>query len=648
MTREELKQLKKRIGRQPFEAWLKLDGDFCACPFHDGDGQKSMHLVERDGIWHAHCFSECNKSWDAIAFMMQKDGITFPEACARLAGLPAAIRPPKARRKPVPMTLEQWQIWGREVEQADRDAFAASRPHSHTAGLDCFRSLGVRVKDDYLGFPYVRNGIFSGIKMRKITEKDFFFANTVDTTSLFNLDTINPFDDVYMVEGEPDVLTMAEYGFTAVSPFSSGQQKINSDALKVLLEAPRVFIVGDQDAPGKEFSTRIQKLLPADRTFRVVFSEAKDVGELALKHGDGFPSRLEALRDEAATPWVLRGNIPYVHELPREPQKWVIDRLLPYAGLTLLSGRQGSQKSLFAMLAAASMSGRRDFLGRAVLSERRRFGAPVLYLDRENPASEVNKRRERLGIIGNREFLYWGDWSKEPVPEPDDPRLFEFAASGGYFVFDSLQQWYGGENENDNTAMVNLMNKFKRLARTGAGVLILHHDNKQDRKTGKSQTRGGTAIVACTDMAIRMVKTDDEVVQLRADRFRMCAPWELDFKVDFDFRHEALGDDVYYAFHVIRDDDIASAAQRRKEEAEAAKARKHKEKFEEEAPLRARLTEAVRRSPAASTATLERQTGIRRTRITKLMADAGWVLKDGSWVEFGPTVGMPEDSLIPV
>src|SRR5439155_7742440 len=134
----------------------------------------------------------------------------------------------------------------------------------------------------------------------------------------------------------------------------------------------------------------------------------------------------------------------------------------------------------------------------------------------------------------NRQLFYWGDWAQEPVPAPDDVRLLEFAARGGYIIFDSLQQWLEGENENDTTAMVRLMNKFKRLARIGAGVLLLHHNNKDDRKTGKSSFRGSTAIVAVADMAIAITKTDDDTLQLRAERFRMCAPWEMDFKVNFD------------------------------------------------------------------------------------------------------------------
>jgi 5S rRNA maturation endonuclease (ribonuclease M5) len=659
-NRQEIDDLKRRIGRQPFEARATFNGDFCACPFHVGDSPKSMHLhVGDEGFWLAHCFSDCKQSWDAIAFVMKKDNVDFAEARKRLEGLPPDTRAAKPKRTPVAMTAAQWEKWGRPIEQTDVEKFAASRQHSHTATLEYFRALGVRVKDEYLGFPYRRNGAFSGVKMRKLGTKDFIFANAVDTSSLFNLEALNPLDDAYVVEGEPDVLTMAEYGFAAVSPFSGQQNKFSPAALKSLLEAPRIFVVGDQDAPGAEFAERICKLLPPEKTFRITFTEAKDVGELALKLGVDFANRMIELSGAAATPptpWV-RLNIKPIHKVPKDPKMWIADRFLPYKGLSMASGRQGSMKSYLAFLGGQSISGGRpDFLGRAIGVPMDASGGenaigynalrvPVLYIDRENPAAEINDRRKWLGIIGNNDLLYWGDWDPEPTPEPDDPRLLEFVRRENAFViFDSMQQWLGEANENATGEMLMLMNKFKRLARQGAGVLLLHHDNKPDRKTDKSQTRGSTAIVAATDMAFKIAKSseDPNVLQIRADRFRMCGLWEMDVRVSWAGGH--------CNFEVVRDDDMAAAVQRQKDEAATEQERKRKAKQDEEAPDRARLEQAVNDNPKASVRKLEEITGIRRSRIGRLLAEANWKCVGGEWVPMPAGTagtGTPED-LLPV
>jgi hypothetical protein len=363
-------------------------------------------------------------------------------------------------------------------------------------------------------------------------------------------------------------------------------------------------------------------------------------GEFAVPE----PTVAESLDDGSGSPWVIR-NVPRIDQLPRGEQKWVIDNLLPFAGLAMLSGKQGSQKSLLAMFLAQGISGRSHCLGRCVLSEQQRFGAPVLYLDRENPVAEVNKRREKIGILGNQDFRYWGDWELEHVPEPDDPRLMQFAKAGGYLIFDSLQQWYGDRNENDNTAMLELMNKFKALARAGAGVLLLHHNAKPLHRGGDSQSRGGTAIVACTDMAISASKNGDGIVQLREDRFRMCAPWEIDYKVSFDYSHDAYPGRAFYAFEVLRDDDAAAAARFHKQEQEAAAEEKRKEKDAQDTPLRNRLLTMVKENPEYSPRTLERKTnqngkGIGRKRIETLLGQAKYVYKNESWHHQGTTPGI--------
>jgi hypothetical protein len=629
----EILALKRRAGKQPFAQRLRLVNDFCKCPFHAGDSDKSMHLYQApDGVWLAKCFSECNKSWDAIAFVQDYDKIDFATALERLGRVQPDTSPVKPKPKPAPMTADKWAAWGQPITQADVDAFAASRPHSHTAALETLTTLGVRRKGEYLGFPYKCNRVFSGVKMRRLDKKEFVFANAVDTSSLFNLDAVNPIDDCYIVEGEPDVATMAENGFVAVSPFSSQQQHFSTAALARLAEAPRLFVIGDMDEAGQHFVDRIMKALPG--AHRIKFADANDVGELALKFGEGFANVLDSLAKEAATPaapWV-RTHVPRIHQLSKRPKLWLADRMVPYGGLTLASGRQGSMKSLFALWLAHRISGGNTFLGRNMRNPIQVEGGlwpdiasvpapPVVYIDRENDEADVEERRARLGIIGNNDFHYWGEWVGD-TPGPDDERLFEFVRrERAFVVFDSLQQFLGDLNENDNADMTKLMGQFRRLARAGAGVLVLHHNNKPDRLTGDSTSRGATAIPANTDMALLMRKNKDtDAVEIREDRFRGCAPWELDFRVTFGKQ---------YTIEVVRDETLKEMMDREKQ----ADAEADKKQAAQHAAEVARVAAIIDASPTARPSTIERRTGddgqqIRRGKIITLAGEAGWVWKD--------------------
>jgi hypothetical protein len=632
-TKVDTKRLCKSLGRKPFDDRANFNGsNYAKCPNHNGDGDKTLHLIERDGQFLATCFSVCAKTWDAIGFVRAVDNLGFMDAVRKLGGKEDIAGPaetPVDKPKPVPpkvMTLEAWANWGRDIIQEDVTRLAANRKDK-TPSLATFKSLGCRVQGDYIGFPNTRttydsDGLIEGVKFdcvrkRHLDNKEFFLENSVSQHGLFNLDTVNALDDVYVVEGEIDVAVMEEAGFRAVSVISGSQKKFDRHALETIQIAPRIFLVGDQgeDDPGQKCMAGLQKLLPLEKTFRIQFENAKDVSELARKTGENFAAQIIQLTEESLEPWVTE-NLPTITQLSSEPVKWVVERMFPYGGLTMLAGSQGSMKSLFGMYAAQAITTNyfgRGFLGRKVLD-----GIPVLYIDRENPEGEVSNRARLMGIMGNRNFIYWGDFNKgEQTPEIDDPRLLEFAhRRNGYIIFDSLQDWYGDESEIDNTAMVKLMGKFRKLARAGAGVLLLHHQNKSKDATW----RGGTAIISLTDMAIAASKSADDqnVVQLREARFRMCGAWEIDFKAHWDAgeRHDRA---QHYQLDLLRDQFASEVVREEKAKLrEKVQARTAKDNADA-----GKVLEAIKADPGLAPSTLESKTGVRRTRVVTLAGDQG-------------------------
>jgi len=609
---------------------MHFDGKgFAKCPFHDGDSPKSMHLYEHNGVWLAKCFSECNKSFDAIAFVQTFDGVDFKEAVARLNGPPSEQRE-KRKVESVPMTAEGWASWGREIIQADVDRLAKSRLQrspSKTPLLETLRAADCRVKGDFIGFPYKSNRRdFHTVKMLHLDRKEYIQECNVSQQGFFNLPTVEMFDDVYVTESELDALVLEEAGFQAVSVVNASQLKFEPAALALLCVAKRIFLVGDQDGPGQPTMDALGKLLPMEQTFRIRWplEVAKDACELAYSQGDGFREHIKILTEEALIPWVNK-NIPTISAVSKDPQRWLVDRMLPYGGLTILCGKQGAMKSIFALFLAKYLSSplSDEFLGRPVHVPD--GGLPVLYLDRENPESTIGERRWRVGIIGSDTLRYWGDWLKEDTPEPDDPRVLEWVhRTGGLVVFDSLQDWYGDAREIDNTAMVKLMHKFKHLARRGAGVLLLHHDAKY----GEQGWRRGTAIVALPDMSIGAKKSEqgDHVIELREIRFRQCAAWELDFRVSFNQR---VGDEILYGIAVERDQTKADAIQEQKS-AQSVRAAKKASKNARDAEqvdkvLSADLTQSARQMER------DKVVPFRRNRIAKLAALKGWRWTGEKW-----------------
>src|SRR5438094_9406605 len=99
-----IKQRTDLLGLIGADTWLKKvastrGGEFAGpCPFCGG--RDRFRVQPERGLWW--CRGCGGERWeDAIAYVMRRDGVGFPEACARLDGRPAAPRRTAASPPPV-------------------------------------------------------------------------------------------------------------------------------------------------------------------------------------------------------------------------------------------------------------------------------------------------------------------------------------------------------------------------------------------------------------------------------------------------------------------------------------------------------------------------------------------------------------------
>ena len=146
MSNLDLQALKKQVGLTPFSQRLPLNEGFAACPFHNGDGEKSFHVVQKeDGAFIGTCFSACQKSFDAIAFVAQYDNISTGDAIRKLRdtnGETMSLPPQKTAK---PMTAGAWEKLGRPVTDNDVNTLAASRPKSKTPSASTLNAMGFKI-----------------------------------------------------------------------------------------------------------------------------------------------------------------------------------------------------------------------------------------------------------------------------------------------------------------------------------------------------------------------------------------------------------------------------------------------------------------------------------------------------------------------
>lgn len=239
--------------------------------------------------------------------------------------------------------------------------------------------------------------------------------------------------------------------------------------------------------------------------------EAGDAGGIGEGTSEGavaeVPSLADVLLDRMLTPAQLRD---------RPAPAWLIEGLLTVDSASWLIAAAGSYKSFVALDWAGHVAAGRPWLGR----EAARGG--VVYVVAEGVGGmgpRIRAWEQRNGPMdpGVR-FL--------PMPvqigrEDHWAALVEACRRLGpsLVLLDTQARITVGLDENDNTAMGEVVEAIERLRRaTGACVLLVHH-------TGRSgqHARGASAIDGAQDVELRLTRTAERRVVLQIDKSKNAA-----------------------------------------------------------------------------------------------------------------------------
>jgi CHC2 zinc finger/DnaB-like helicase C terminal domain/Toprim-like len=308
------------------------------CPFHEED-TPSFSLRTEDGIWLFHCFG-CQKNGNVIQFVQWKDGISFDEACSKVE---SEIKWNKGKKN-----VEQVFSPLKKDEAAitfplARIAEAESALANSQAGLAWLSSRGISlatavgfhlgyvqsakainphhlwVDQGWILFPTIEGDKITSLKYRSVkgkkteTGEPGFLRKSGMATGLFNAHNISPFEDLYVVEGEPDCMVMAQAGYVAVSLPSAGFN-LTPEMRDRVMQANRIFLAGDMDNAGQQVMTKLWTEL-RERTYRLEWPAGmKDANQTFLEVSGGsvekFHSLCEQLKQKA-----LEQPMPFMFDL---------------------------------------------------------------------------------------------------------------------------------------------------------------------------------------------------------------------------------------------------------------------------------------------------------------------------------------------
>jgi RecA-family ATPase len=208
-------------------------------------------------------------------------------------------------------------------------------------------------------------------------------------------------------------------------------------------------------------------------------------------------------------------------KLPADPEVFLVDSLLPTGGSMILYGDPKVGKSYAALQLACCLTSGTSWLGFAVPQ-----AVPTAYVQLDTPRSLWAQRVRRLAESGHPvESLYYGDRETfDAYPfNIRDPRHFgalmrslksvdEVADNGerypiefGAVIVDTLREACTGADENDATAMQEVIAHLTEAVKPAA-LIIIHHAKKPNPEGGKSlmnDTRGSSYVNGRMDCICR-------------------------------------------------------------------------------------------------------------------------------------------------
>lgn len=162
---------------------------------------------------------------------------------------------------------------------------------------------GVTTNGKGIQIPYYRDGELVNVKHRwqvKGEDGEPKKRHRMESGAelvFYNLDRCQGADQVYIVEGEPDVLALAECGVEAVLSPPNGAPSPETDITTAKLEylpsgeaifegASTIVLAGDNDTPGRKLMDELARRIGREKCWRVTWPDGcKDANDTLIAHG---------------------------------------------------------------------------------------------------------------------------------------------------------------------------------------------------------------------------------------------------------------------------------------------------------------------------------------------------------------------------
>ena len=223
-------------------------------------------------------------------------------------------------------------------------------------------------------------------------------------------------------------------------------------------------------------------------------------------------------------------------------QEYIVDRLIPDAGITILSGTAGSFKTYTLLQIAISVAG-----GMSLFEQFSTQQTGVLIIDEENGERLIQKRLRQLGVNEELPIYFTPRTGFKLTDEHIQNVILSCKAHDvGLVIIDSLVRVHSAD-ENSSREMAKVYEKVRHFTQQGVAVLITHHNRKQGAFSGNAgaEMRGSSENLAAVDSHIGVTARKETYLRFEQSKQRYdknLGKFEVKIISDEDsFRFEYLG-----------------------------------------------------------------------------------------------------------
>lgn len=534
--REVLGRLDIRAFYQDELPELRGNGDEMSapCPFHDDQG-RHFYANAKTGFYKCQ---RCEAEGDAFRFYMERHGVDFRaalDAIAKRAGL----------------SLGNGNGNGQKAKAKRHDDHARAIPEN--------------IKEAYHYYDEQDAYCFSTVRFEEPGKKKTFrqwtynfehqeYVQNIEGVRLvpFNLPTVLPANEIFLVEGEKDVESLRNLGVVgSCNPMGAKKWR---DEFNDHFRGKHVVILPDNDEPGREHGAMVAKALyPIATSVKVVelpgLPEKGDVSDWIAAGGTqkelyALADQTPAYRPEWAMDCVNAADFMKV-EIVLNP---LIDGLMNERESLLVCGPSGLGKSVLTLNLALAAGLGND----AGLWGMFPFSRPLrtLFIQSENSAAGTQARLRKIvesmpelvpaldNIVLPRDIRMTGELTDKDFQRRLVDSCRRFCVD--LLVLDPLISFHG-QDENDNAAMRRSLDCLTGICdQANVGTIVVHHVGKQTTDNGVFAGRGASAIGdwAANILLMKPVEIDGErsnIIEMqhqKARNFEAAKPFFLERRAD--------------------------------------------------------------------------------------------------------------------